>query len=233
MGVNYIWDLVIQAEQAGIETKDIRFTPACVYSPYMELSLPDLNTRALQHLEKVEVNPYYRYYALFKDLFDRNNEEDIELRHALFDIILHFLIRIDRSQGMNRREYAIRFVLRDMAEGRFGRRVSEAIPLFSRDEQEAVACNVLRLYETGEAVYLLRDTMRRMFRRSTIYVNCEDKDELLIYVGQEPSEAVRAKVELITDLFLPARFHTEVYWRDHFGIIGVDATMQLGRMALY
>lgn len=233
MGVNYIWDLIIKAEQSGVNALDIRFAPAKVYSPYMELSLEDLNAQAIGQLGMVEVNPYYRFYDLFKDMFDINNEEDVELRSTLFDIVLHFLTGIDRVQGMNRREYYIRFALRDMEEGRFGARVSEGIKLFDREEREAIAGNVLRLYETGEAVYLLKDTMRDIFPRSTIYANCEDKDELLFYVGQEDTDTARAKLELIKELFLPARFHIEVYWRDHFGIIDVDDTMRLGGISLY
>ncbi|MCM3340831.1 iron-dependent peroxidase [Paenibacillus sp. MER TA 81-3] len=231
MGVNYIWDLIIKAEQSGLNVNNIRFAPAKVYSPYMELSLEDLNARTVE--QQVEVNPYYRFYDLFKDMFDINNEEDVELRNTLFDIVLHFLTGIDRVQGMNRREYYIKFVLRDMEEGRFGARVSEGIKLFDREEREAIAGNVLRLYETGEAVYLLKDTLRDIFRCSTIYANCEDKDELLFYVGQEETDTARAKLELIKELFLPARFHTEVYWRDHFGIIDVDDTMRLGGISLY
>ncbi|WP_138184359.1 iron-dependent peroxidase [Paenibacillus alvei] len=233
MGVNYIWDLVIKAEQSGLSASDFCFVPAKVYSPYMELSLEELNVWANAVPDTIEVNPYYRFYDLFKDMFDINNEEDVELRHTLFDIVLHFVTEIDRFQGMNRREYYIKFVLRDMEEGKFGLRVSKGIGLFNQEQREMIAGNVLRLYETGEAIYLLKDTMRGIFRSSTIYANCEDRDELLFYVGQEESEPARMKLELIQELFLPARFHTEVYWQDHFGIIGMEDTMRIGNVSLY
>ena len=211
--------------------KDIHFMPAKVYSPYMELSQEDLNAMTVGR--DVEVNPYYRFYDIFNGMFDINNTEDIELRNALFDIFIHFLADIDLMQGMNKREYYIRFVLRDIQDGRLGLSVKEHISLFNREEQETIAANVLRLYDTGEALYLLRDTVSRMFQRSTIYANSEEKDELLLYIGQKDTETAVNKLQLIMEIFLPIRYRAEVYWNDHFGIIDEDYTMIQDHIALY
>ncbi|MFF2484388.1 iron-dependent peroxidase [Paenibacillus sp. NPDC058071] len=231
MGLNYVWDLTIKAERTGREKKTMYFVPAKVYSPYMELSLVDLNAVRIER--EIEVNPYYRFYDIFRDMFTPDNEEYAELRAALFDIMMHFLTDIDRMQGMNRREYYIRFVLKDMEDGLFGEDVRRGLALFDREEREIIAANVLRLYETGEAVYLLKDTMRKLFRRSTIYVNCEEKDELVFYVGQKESPETKARIELVRSIFLPIRFDTEIYWEYHFGIQGYEETMQIDRIALY
>lgn len=112
--MNYIWDLLVRAGRSGIKRSDIHFVPAKVYSPYMELSHADLNAAAVE--QEVEVNPYYRFYDIFRDLFDPNNAEDSELRETLFDLIIHFLAELDLMQGMNKREYQIRFTLREMQE---------------------------------------------------------------------------------------------------------------------
>ncbi|OXM85383.1 iron-dependent peroxidase [Paenibacillus rigui] len=231
MGLNYVWDLVIKAEQTGIRKRELYFAPAQVFSPYMELSNETLNAKTVDKL--VEINPYYRFYDIFRDLFDSNNKEDKELRQALFDIVIHFVTDMDLLQGMNRREFYIRFMLDDLEAGIFGADVARKIRLLDKKEREIVAGNLLRLYETGEAVYLLKDTMRKLFRHSTIYANCEEKDELLFYVGQPETETARAKLELIKQIFLPVRFHTETYWVEHFGIIDVEETMQLDRIGIY
>lgn len=229
--MNYIWDLLIQAEQEGLSKKDIFFKAASVYSPYMELSPIDLNIKKVE--QKVEINPYYRFHLIFRDLFDANNDEALELRHTLLDIVVHLLAEIDLIQGMSKREYYIKFVLRDLEAGIFGEAVKKGIQLFDRKEKEIIAANILLLYETGEAVYLLKDTMRKIFKKSIIYANCEEKDELLFYIGQKENEKVRAKIELIKDLFLPVRFHTYIYWEYHFGIFEVEKTMKLDQIALY
>ncbi|RNB52780.1 iron-dependent peroxidase [Brevibacillus gelatini] len=231
MGVNYIWDLVIKARRAGIAKEELVFKAAKVYSPYMELSLEAINAKTVD--KTVEVNPFYRFEDIFRELFDVNYTGESELRQVLFDIVTHLLAEIDLTQGMNKREYYIRFVLRDLEAGLFGSQAAENIKLFTRDEQEIIAGNLLRLYETGEAVYLLRDTMRKIFPHSTIYANCEEKDELLLYVGQAETDAARARLALILDIFLPVRFQTEIYWRNHFGILDVEETMQIDHIALY
>ncbi|MEC0226295.1 iron-dependent peroxidase [Paenibacillus alba] len=231
MGVNYIWDLVIKARKNNLAKSDLYFSPAQVYSPYMELSHETLNATTVE--AEVEVNPYYRFYDIFRDLFDINNKEETELRHTLFDIFIHFLTDMDLQMGMNKREFYIKFVLRDLESGIFGSSVWEKMKLLSQEEQEVVAGNILSLYETGEAVYLLKDTMRKLFKHSTIYANCEERDELLFYVGQEKTATSLAKLELIKTIFLPVRFHTLTYWEHHFGIIDVEETMRVDRIAIH
>ncbi|CAH1225334.1 iron-dependent peroxidase [Paenibacillus sp. JJ-223] len=229
--MNYIWDLIIRAKQNGTDLRELTFIPAKVYSPYMELSQVDLNAADVGQI--VEVNPYYRFYDIFRDLFDINNEEYVELRETLFDLVMHFLADMDLMQGMNKREYHIRFILRDMRSGIYGERIRRRLELFDREQQEVIACNLLRLYDTGEAVHLLRDTLVRMFPRSTLYANCEEKDELLLYIGQEERTEAREKLELILELLLPVRFDTEIYWEHHFGILDADYTLVQDGIALY
>lgn len=120
----------------------------------MELSPQLLNSQVI--VQHVEVNPYHRYFTIFKDLFHPDHTTDEVFRDALLDITLHFLAEIDRMQGMNKKEYYIRFMLRDIN-----------------------------------------------------------------------------KVQLIQEIFLPIGFHMEVYWQYHFGIIDVEETMKLDRIALY
>ncbi|MBE0337705.1 MAG: iron-dependent peroxidase [Bacillota bacterium] len=229
--MNYVWDLLMRAKEQELDVNSFRFVPAVSYSPYMELSLTELNTSELEQV--VEINPYYRFYSIFRDLFPPDAEEYLELRESLFDIMIHFLAETDLYQGMNRREYHIRFVQRDIGNGIFGPKVSESFAQLNREEQDAIAEGLLRLYETGEAVHLLKETMRRVFHRSIIYTNCEEKDELLIYIGQEETQLSRIKADLILDLFLPARFTIELYWTRHFGILEADPTMKIDAIALY
>ncbi|WP_427181565.1 iron-dependent peroxidase [Paenibacillus sp. TC-CSREp1] len=229
--MNYIWDLIIRAKRNGMDMREVTFVPARVYSPYMEISHTDLNASSVEGF--IEINPYYRFFDIFRDLFDINNEEQLELRQALFDLVIHFLADMDLMQGMNKREYYIRFILKDMHSGIYGDRVRRRLALFEQEEQEVIACNMLRLYDTGEAVHLLRNTLVRMFPRSILYANCEEKDELLLYIGQVEQAEAKEKLELILELFLPVRFDTEIYWQHHFGILDVDYTMTQDGIALY
>lgn len=229
--MNYVWDLVIKARQSGIPKKNIEFSVAESYSPYMELSNEVLNIRKPEH--HVEVNPYYRYYEIFKDMFNINNNEDREFRDKLFDTTMHFLSDIDVSQGMNKKEYYIRFILKDINSGLLGNSAKEKINLFNEEEKIMLAGNILKLYITGQALYLLKDTLRHIFKGSIIYANYETLDELLFFINYRRNAVNESKLELIKEIFLPVKFRTEVYWKDHFGIIGVEETMKVDSIAMY
>lgn len=229
--MNYIWDLVIKAKNGGIQQKDLYFMPAAVYSPYMELSYEDLNTQWVD--STIEINPYYRFHSIFYQLLDVNVSENEELRKTLFDIVVHLLADIDVMHGMSKREYYIRFLIKDIEMGVFGEEVKLHFTYFQQLEKEIVANHVLRIYETGEKIFLLKETISQLFPRSTVYANCNERDEILIYIGQKETEEARAKIELILALFLPVLFHVELYWQYHFGIIEIEETMMIDRIALY
>lgn len=229
--MNYVWDLIIKAKQLNIPLKNIKFLAAKSYSAYMELSDKYLNFNKVEN--EVEVNPYYRFYEIFKDMFNINNNSDTEFREVLFDIAMHFLAEIDVMQGMNKREYYIRFIIEDIERGIFGEEIKDKFALFDKEEKNIIAHNILKLYITAEALYLLKDTIRKIFKNSTIYVNYEKKDELLFYIPYTRNDINEAKVDLIKEFFLPIKFHTEIYWKDHFGIIGVEETMKIDSIALY
>lgn len=229
--MNYVWDLVIKAKEIEIPKEKIKFSAAETYSPYMELSNEYINSNLIE--EKVEVNPYYRFYEIFKDMFNIDNNLDMELRSTLFDIFIHFLTDIDLKQGMSKKEYYMKFILNDIENNTFGKSIRKNIEMFNDKEKDMLAYNILRLYITGETLYLLKDTTRKLFKSSMIYTNYEEKDELLFYIGEEKTEEKLAKLELIKELFLPVKFHTEVYWQNHFGVIGVEETMKIEGIVLY
>lgn len=231
MGVNYIWDLLIKAESNGLRKQDVQFIPAASYSPYMELSHEMINEQTVD--EVVEVNPYYRYYEIFKDLFPPESDGEEELKNPLFDVVLHFLADIDLRQGMNKQEFYVQFFLKDIEAGSFGKDVKDKMTWFTKVEKEQIATNMLKLYQTGDEIYLLKDTMRKLFKGCVIYLKPDVKDELLIYVGQEKCEMIQSKVELIQEIFLPLRFQTEIYWKQHFGIMDAEETMRMDQIALY
>lgn len=229
--MNYIWDYLIAAKKQGIEKGNITFLPAKNYSPYMELSQELLNSSYVNM--NVEVNPFYRFYDIFKDLFHPNAVVNEEFRDALFDIVIHLLAEIDLMQGMSKREYYIRFVLNDLEKGVFGKNIQQSLSQFTEEEKEIIALNILRLYQTNEELYLFTDTIKKIFKNSIIYVKSEEKEELLLYVGMKKTHISQKKVQLIQDIFLPIHFQVKLFWNYHFGMIAVDETMIIDKIALY
>ncbi|MEC1180048.1 iron-dependent peroxidase [Metasolibacillus meyeri] len=229
--MNYIWDLLIQAEEQGFRRSDIYFTLATSYSPYMELSPQVLNTTTIE--QTVQINPYYRYVEIFKDLFPPDNSIDVEIQSYLLDIVIHFLADIDRMQGMNYKEYLMRFLLQEFAANVFGSDVQQYCQALTKTEREIVALNMIRMYQTGDALYNFKDTLKKLFPYCAVYIRSEDKDEVLLYIGQQRTAQRERKIQLIRTLFMPINFTLDIYWAQHFGIVDVEDTMKIDHIALY
>lgn len=229
--MNYIWDLLIRAEAQGLMPKDIYFTCAESYSPYMELSPQVLNMTSIE--QTVEINPYYRYATIFEGLLQPSNELDEEITSYLLDVLTHFLAEIDRLQGMNRTEYFVRFLLRELAAATFGKAAQQYSELLTKAEQEIVALNMLQMYQTGDMFYALKRTLKQLFPHCAVYIKSEGNDEVLLYIGQQQTTQWDMKVQLIRTLFMPLHFTLEIYWAHHFGIVEVEDTMKIDQIALY
>ncbi|OPZ93216.1 MAG: hypothetical protein BWY74_01221 [Firmicutes bacterium ADurb.Bin419] len=229
--MNYVRDILINLRQIGIEEKYLKFLAAKSYSPYMEISDSCINFVKIE--EEIEVNPYYRYYEIFKDLFNINNTEDIELRETLFDIVMHFIADIDAMSGMTKREYYLSFIIDDILKGILGDRIKKSFQVFDTKEKLIIAENLIKMYKTGQTLYLLKDTVRNIFKNTTIYANYDVKNEFIFYIPYAMSELNEAKIEFIKEFFLPIKFRTEIYWEDHFGVIEAEETMRIDSIAIY
>ena len=74
--MNYAWEAALQAEKAGMDRTELRFVEAVSPSPYIEVSMIDLNLFAPEE-NRIELNPLYRFENLFGKLFDKNIEEKV------------------------------------------------------------------------------------------------------------------------------------------------------------
>ena len=75
--MNYIWEALLKADKENISRRNIKFKKAEVCSPYMEMSLEDINMSLLPEENSIEVNVYYRFYEIFKELASLVDHIDI------------------------------------------------------------------------------------------------------------------------------------------------------------
>jgi len=229
--MKYIWELAIRAQNSDIDPDTIHFQYAEPFSPYMELAFPCLNENGIPLA--VEINPYYRYYEVFKNLLEPNLNENPEIIAAMFDLAAHHLIDIDVLMGMNRREYYINFVLKDMKQGYYGTHVQKYIEVFTKEEQVIIANSLLVLYATGEEVNLLKESVKKIFKGAYIFSNAEEKDEVVFFLRTKQTKEKEEKMALLEHLFLPFKYACEIYWERMFGILEVPELMEIGEMVLY
>lgn len=154
-------------------------------------------------------------------------------RDIILDTTLHHLKDIDVLMGMNKREYHIQFIIQDMYSGYFGEYIKRNMDCLAKAEQRLVANNLLALYNTAENIYLLKDTIRRIFTNAYIFSNAEEKDEIVFWLRTNKTAAKQAKIEILKYLFLPFKANILIYWENIFGVMGNDEMMRMGRIVNY
>lgn len=229
--MNYIWDTVIKAKRKNIDTSQLSFLPADIYSPYMELAMNTINFELGEETE-IEVNPFYRFGYIFNRMF-QPEMDNYELRKELLNCMLHYINNIDIYTGMNVHEYMRLYITRDIENGYFGIDAKEKWKLFNLDEQEIILTQLIDMYRTGSSVEIARKAVLGIFPDGYIYFNKVLKNEILIFAGKKERPVYAEKMKLLLDLFMPIDFCYEIYWSKHFGIIGNDELMREGSIVLY
>lgn len=118
--MNYAWEAVLQAERHGREREGLRFVEASDPSPYIEVSVMDLNLESPEE-DTVEINQLYRFGDVFGRLFDRNIEGMEQTRQVFFDVCMHYIVQLDLRQGLSGEDFFCSLLRRDIREGRYGR----------------------------------------------------------------------------------------------------------------
>lgn len=235
--MNYIWDTVIKAGEMGLHEDRMHFIRASEYSPYMEMSFVSINELLKNEDDTgsipIEINPYYRFHEIFKDMYSFEYDEDKKIKDELFDWLIHLLIKIDLNHGLNLREFLKCFMENEILTGSFGIDMMKSWRAFDKKEAEFICNKMVELYHLGDPISTLKEVIHYVFEDSYVYTNHRDKTEVLIYAGKRKKEIYETKMEFITKMFLPLEYSSRIYWSNHFGIIGVPETMHIDKIALY
>jgi hypothetical protein len=230
--VNYAWEAVLAADQAGIPREEIRYVPIQNGSPYTEIAMETINSRELGQ-KTVELNPLYRFSREFSALFDRNLEGYEKGRELFFDVVMQYFVQLDLRQGLSKQEYALRFLLRDLLEGVCGSQAARVAERYEKEKIRRLLQLVLKLYQCGSSTYLFREVMRSMYPDSLVYASNEAVRQVLVYVGVKETREERERLEFLEGMFLPVNYQVYLFWEHHFGIMDVDETMVLDEMVLF
>jgi hypothetical protein len=89
------------------------------------------------------------------------------------------------------------------------------------------------MYRVGASIGLLSKLLRALYPRSIAYLDIREKRELLIYIGERKTEQLESQLNLICDMFVPLDYEVVLFWEMHFGLIGVEETMEIGQIMMY
>ncbi len=228
-----LWEVVLEAKKEQIPLKDLRFVHEGKGSAYMELSLPFINQEELQGEKVIGVNTYCRFYSIFKHMYQPDQKEFPYLRNSLTNLILHLLAENDARRGMTKEEYYKKLLIRDIQSGVFGKEAIQVFAHMEKEEQDKLMSGWLRSYRTGSSLAIFIDMVHSLIDNSIVYHNNDFPEELLVYTSSKTTDELEQRLQFLIELFLDIQYWVEIYYEYHFGIIGMEDTMQIDEIALY
>ena len=231
--MNYMWHALLRGTWDGISKNDIHFIPTKVANPYREVFFSDVNKNEITKAEAIEVNALYRYASVFEQLINGALAEHEELRLKLFDILAHYISEMDLHEGLCHAVYYTKFLRGDIEHGLFGMKNAQAFEHFSSAQERIVLSGLLRTYQIGLSLKLFARLLRELYPNSIVYLDARDVREFLVYIGKKQTNELTEQVQLLCDLFIPADYDVHLFWDMHFGLIGVDETMEIGNFMMY
>jgi len=226
----HLWEALLCAHMTQIPEQTVRFVHARHGSAYMELALPCLNQTWLE--KAVEVNTYYRFYPIFKDMFPPEQAEFPALRDSLTSLALHMIAQNDIMKGMTRQDYYKKLLAAEVMDGSFGDMAKEVFGGMDRKEQEKLLGGWLNCFRVGSALPIFLDMVHGLVDDSIVYLSNECPDEILLYTGLKYEQKLEQRITFLADTFLDIRYHVEVFYEYHFGIMEIEETMQIDEISL-
>ena len=235
--MNFIWDITLRAQKNKIYLDDLFFSPTADPSPCYEQSLYYLNQKEITD-PHIEINPLMRFseifqYLLHPDLFYYLERDSQQFILYAFDTMVHILTEIDLCHGLTRREFYVRLVRRELGGGVYGEEVAKSYALLSREEQLAVADEMLVVMQTGTSLGSFCRILKQTFPGVFVYQVKKHPQIIYIYLDCKKTVTSEKKWQLIKNTFLPIGIEERVFWDVHFGILGIGATMQMDAIAIF
>ena len=208
------------------------------FSPYMEID----NLRG----SKLGVNPFLRFRNIFLPILEcfsaeegffstGNIEESVcrqKEREEIENILFQYLARLDSIRGKHLISLQEDGIEKEIKDGRYGSFVKQVFAKLNDFERNAVKSYLFQHYKRSGKISFYREVVQAFFPGSVLYIHSFDK-KLLLYIPHNREKDKEEKLRMLEFLFLDAGQVTDVYWNEHFGILGRDWSMQLDKLVLY
>lgn len=230
--MNYVWEAVLQTEKKNKDRDKLTFIPASNPSPYIEVSMIDLNLNYPEE-DRIEINALYRFSDIFGKLLNENEENMGQVRRLFFDICMHYIVQLDLREGLSCEDYFSSIVSSDFMNEKYGLNSKERFQFFESNEKKMLLRSYLQLLRSGNYVEEFKRIIVKIYPQAIIYENDEIPFELLVYLGVTETNLEKERTQFLRDLFLPLQGTVYYFYDHHFGIIDVEATMILDEMILF
>lgn len=230
--MNFLWDIALKAQQQGKKEEELLFCQAREYSPFYEQAFSYLNETKVEEAV-IELNLLVRFTEIFQYILAEDNRQYPEFEKYLIDAALHMILHADIYHGVSKRDIYIRKLTQEIENGTYWKRAAEEFKLIPFEKRSRIATLVLNQIQTGASVMTFRRALLVLFPNAVLYQIKADRKKLLLYLKMDKNKTDERMLQLIEDMFLPVSYHLRVFWKYHFGIIGVDDTMKIDEIAIY
>ena len=230
--MNFLWDIALKAQQQGKREEELLFCQAREYSPFYEQAFSCLNETKVEEAV-IELNLLVRFAEIFQYILAEDNRQYPQFEKYLIDAALHMILHADIYHGVSKRDIYIRKLTQEIENGTYWKRAAEEFKLIPFEKRSRIATLVLNQIQTGASVMTFRRALLVMFPNAVLYQIKAERKKLLLYLKMDKNKTDERMLQLIEDMFLPVSYHLRVFWKYHFGIIGVDDTMKIDEIAIY
>jgi hypothetical protein len=230
--LNFLWDIVLRAQSCNRREEELFFVQAEEYSPFYEQAFDYINEDCV-YTNEIELNLLYRFADIFQDILAEDGRELQEFKKYMIDVVLHILLYTDLRHGLSIREIYIRKLTEELLDGTFWREGAKVFRLISPQKQNRLATLVLSQMQTGSSLLIFRRAVLILFPDAILYQVKADRKKLLLYLQDKPEDYKKQMIQFAQDMFLPLSYNIRIFWEYHFGIIGVEGTMNIDELAIY
>lgn len=229
--MTYLWEVLLKADEQCFPRERLRFTSIKAPAPYMEVANTDFNRDYVSDAP-IEINSFYRFGEIFNCVVNELDEYP-ELKECLFDILMHYVAEVNMYEGLCIKEYHGIFLYNDVKNGKYGKQYENVFQTFAREQVRFVIESMVRLYEIGPSITLFQSVMRKVYPRSISYLHSTERREMLVYIGKKESPELNRQVNFLLSMFVPFDYVIHLFWDKHFGLIGVNETLELDEFVVY
>lgn len=228
--MNFMWEMTLNAKDNSISKYDVFYKVSKDISPWYEQSLPYINQKKITN-PNIELNPLYRFDYIFGKMLAPELEELNEFKEYFFDISTHFLCDVDMYAGLTKKDIYLIKLKKEFIE--FNENQTIIFNNFNKKQQESIMVFLLSQIQTGSQISIFRQLIITIYKNSLMYQLIDEPNTILLYLSIAKTTESNEKIDLLIELFVPLSFNIRVFWKDHFGVIGVDSTMILNQIELF
>ena len=230
--MNCVWEVVLRAKKSGYGLEELRFINSQSPSPYTESSFDFLNSDTVEDSE-IEINPLYRFATQLGEIFLLDVVGYENVRAMFLDVMLHYVAIWDLRSGGDKKELRAMYILNEIQEGRFLKSIRETLLDLELNKAKRIIFCLLDLYKCKDYITIFRKALKELYPKANLYIHSENLRKLILFTGVDKTKKDMERIEMLKELFLPISYEADIFWKYHFGIVGVKESMKIGKMALY